>query len=1135
MKSLILLPISAILGTSKAFSITTYGTNIQYPSSSNNVVRRPAANNDNNDGDDLVRRWMQETKDQIGSQDSIRRRQLLFSLFAASGGTMIQPGKAAAAVSSPSEAQRSSQVEIQTPPLDDRDYETFTLPNGLRVLLCSDPSSNEAAAAMDVHVGACSDPDQVPGLAHFNEHMLFLGTKEFPKEASFEAFLAANGGSSNAFTDSEDTVYYFSMEAEAENRLSEALCRFGSFFSSPLFTQSATGRELNAIDSENAKNLQSDIFRIFQIQKSRANPKHPFSKFFTGNKRTLLEDTKYQKIDLRQQLISFYNKYYSANQMTLAIVAPQSLESLKAMVTKTFSAIPNRRAAKPEAAWNGIIAPFSKDSVIPSYGHIVEVVPVQDLRQLALAFPIIYQSNQDRQDSLLSKQADYVSHLLGHEGPGSLLSYLKKQQWANSLGSSTEAELSDFETFSVTIELTTQGLANIDRVAESVFSYIQMLKEERIPDYVFEEVLQLTELEWRFLTKGSPGNYVQSLVSSMQKYPPELYVAGPRRLALVETREKLISSSNPRSRFSNQEQFALTRSLTMGLIEKITVDNVMVTVLSKTFAPLADQKEKWYGTQYRVRPIFPETMTQWRYPVSAKDLGIAFPKPNVFIPSESGLRVIAPPPLANKLEKRSFESRMQPISPPKVIRDDGEEGRWTVFYKLDDRFGQPKAFVIFELLTKEVFSNPTRAALAQLYQSSATDRLEEYAYDARLAGLTFDVQVLPRGVRLTFGGYNDKLQEFASYVSIKLAKDIMSSLPQNGVEFDRYKDNLMRGLSAFDVKQPFAHGSYYAYLTLQPRKFQYTNAELRDAVRKTTLPDLVTYVKTLWSSGKGEALVQGNLKEREALILVDTIDKALNFKTIKKEQLPPRIKPLPLPSRSANASVTRLRIAEPNTSNENSAVHVLLQSLGRTEKDHVLIEILAAIVNEPFYGDLRTKQQLGYIVGSGIRALEESRTIAFVVQSSVAPVEKLSAEIQKFLDNFERNTLETLNAGDFAVYVKGLIDQKTEPDKQLANEVTRNWGEISTGRLQFDRVQREAAALLDCQKSDLIQFWRTIYGDGRRMLITEIVPSSGPASSTEPVSSGGYAEGIVDQTTDGLLLGIDDIAKFRFDREQESN
>ena len=101
---------------------------------------------------------------------------------------------------------------------------------------------------MNVHVGASSDPESIPGLAHFNEHMLFLGTEKYPEEDSFETFLSTNGGSSNAFTDSENTCYYFDMTADNDKRLGEGLDRFSSFFTSPLFTEAATGRELNAIE-----------------------------------------------------------------------------------------------------------------------------------------------------------------------------------------------------------------------------------------------------------------------------------------------------------------------------------------------------------------------------------------------------------------------------------------------------------------------------------------------------------------------------------------------------------------------------------------------------------------------------------------------------------------------------------------------------------------------------------------------------------------------------------------------------------------------------------------------------------------------------------------------------------------------
>lgn len=89
---------------------------------------------------------------------------------------------------------------------DNRDYRGLQLTNGLKVLLISDPATDKAAAAMTVDVGHMSDPDNLPGLAHFCEHMLFLGTKKYPNENAYSTYLAENGGSSNASTYADNTV-----------------------------------------------------------------------------------------------------------------------------------------------------------------------------------------------------------------------------------------------------------------------------------------------------------------------------------------------------------------------------------------------------------------------------------------------------------------------------------------------------------------------------------------------------------------------------------------------------------------------------------------------------------------------------------------------------------------------------------------------------------------------------------------------------------------------------------------------------------------------------------------------------------------------------------------------------------------
>jgi len=621
---------------------------------------------------------------------------------------------------------------------------------------------------------------------------------------------------------------------------------------------------------------------------------------------------------------------------------------------------------------------------------------------------------------------------------------------------------------------------------------------------------------------GSSG----TLATAMQLYPPNLYVAGPRRLALDDA--SLINTA--RTTYSSKEQLGATRKRVEEVVSLLTVDNCLITMMSKTFKGKTNKVEKWYGTEYSAFPIPSATLQKWRNPPSHNKLKIDFPKPNPFIPSEAGLRVKKNPSPAMVAAKRTFESRMQPLPPPVVIRDDGLNGQWKVYFKQDDRFGQPNAFIIFQVMTKEVYATPLQAVLSSFYEFCVSECLTEYAYDAELTGLSYDVKAMPRGLRLTFGGYNDKLGQFASYVARKLKNGAGDILPKNEAEFERYKDQITRGLTTFDVKQPYAHASYYSQLVQNPTVFQYSNQELRDATEKSTLADLVGYAKGLWSSGKGEALVQGNLYEDEALKIVNSISSALPFKPIPESDYPPRLKALPLPTSGGEVPAPRLLVAEPNPSNENAVSHVTLQSLGKSEKDHVLIELINAIVTEPFYNELRTKQQLGYIVSSGVRGIGTSRTIGFIVQSSIAPAEKLTVEIFKFLDTVEEKLLKTLSKGDFAVYVKSLIDRKTEPDKQLIDEVTRNWGEIASGRLQFDRIQQEAAALLELEKDDLIRFWKKIYSaNGRRALMTEVIPRKGVASSQTPPASTGYERSNLQNG--GLLIGVNDIGAFRKDRE----
>lgn len=221
-----------------------------------------------------------------------------------------------------------------------------------------------------------SDPDEAPGLAHFLEHMLFMGTEKYPVENAYSAFLNSHGGSSNAYTSQENTVYYFDIQNEF---FEEAVDMFASFFVCPLFNESSTSREIIAVDNENTKNLQSDMWRQFQLMKSLARPDHPFSKFSTGNKYTLESMPIERGLKIHEMLVEFYKTHYSANIMKFVLYSAESLDVMQAWAVEKLSPVENRNLTRLVVAPD----PYPQELC----GKYLEIVPVKDIKSLLLNFP----------------------------------------------------------------------------------------------------------------------------------------------------------------------------------------------------------------------------------------------------------------------------------------------------------------------------------------------------------------------------------------------------------------------------------------------------------------------------------------------------------------------------------------------------------------------------------------------------------------------------------------------------------------------------------------------------------------------------------------------------------------------------
>lgn len=161
-------------------------------------------------------------------------------------------------------------------PNNHKQYRYLTLDNELKVLLVHDAEAPRSAAALSVQIGHFDDPMDCQGMAHFLEHMLFLGTEKYPKVGEFQTFINQHGGSNNAWTGTENTTFFFEVSPHG---FEQGLDCFGQFFTAPLFNADAVDKERNAVDSEYKLKIKDDIRRIYQVHKETINPEHPFSKF----------------------------------------------------------------------------------------------------------------------------------------------------------------------------------------------------------------------------------------------------------------------------------------------------------------------------------------------------------------------------------------------------------------------------------------------------------------------------------------------------------------------------------------------------------------------------------------------------------------------------------------------------------------------------------------------------------------------------------------------------------------------------------------------------------------------------------------------------------------------------------------
>ena len=217
------------------------------------------------------------------------------------------------------------------------DVQSFTLKNGMKFLVLEDHSIPNANMYLFYKVGSRNEHPGITGLSHFFEHMMFNGSKKFgPK--MFDRTMEFNGGSNNAYTTQDVTVYTDWFPSNAlETMFDLESDRIANLSIDPKMVESERGVVL----SERSTGLENSPWRMLgEAVNATAYVEHPYGWSVIGYEEDIKNWTK-------EDLESYFRTYYAPNNCVVVISGNVQTADVKKLAQKYMEPIPSRTPRKP--------------------------------------------------------------------------------------------------------------------------------------------------------------------------------------------------------------------------------------------------------------------------------------------------------------------------------------------------------------------------------------------------------------------------------------------------------------------------------------------------------------------------------------------------------------------------------------------------------------------------------------------------------------------------------------------------------------------------------------------------------------------------------------------------------------------
>ena len=950
-------------------------------------------------------------------------------------------------------------TQLLLPKNDNRKYKLKYLENGLKCMLVSDMKSTKAATGLRVNVG--SHANSLCGLPHFLEHMLFYGSKKYPQENYYSEYITQHGGSTNAFTASDNTTYFFSI---CSDFYEHAVDVFSHFFIDPVFNEEMLSREINAIDAEFYRSYNNDTNKLWQVLYDIMDAEYPIARFSCGNKQTLNDPNLYK------MMTEFYETYYCANIMSLVMIAPYSIEYLDELVTKCFSEIKagllcdnsnilnnnilnNNIEHLPTGSLtlNRINMPYDKflENYVGLNVPYIEMVPNNHANKMTLVWQL---PKTEKTHEL--KLSDFWSNIIGHEGPNSLLSFLKSKSLVLSLSSACYHQC-NFDLFMVSMLLTDNGNKQPEYIVNAVMEYINGISDESNENILnaYHEDRQIGNINFDHKTHEKPSKYILTLLENMYKYtdPYILFAENYYTLPTPELYEYL-------KFFINLLRY--TRPLTIH-------HNVNAHEFNNT--------EKYYNTPYNLGHLCLDNF------YGQNLIKYVFPEKNKYIPENFDIVI-------GTMTK-----------PEKVVASKNGE----LWHRTNTEFNVPKVEIAFQLILPEIWKSPQYQIMCALYINILLELVNEKLYSATLTGINYNVSILQNcGITFNIRGYNDKI----SLVCMEIINEFTNLNCDDRIFnmiVEKAKIKAKKAESLNTQEQLYQH--FYEHNV--NNVIHYT--EILSILNVVSL-DKILQLRQTFANHYWIGMIEGNFSIEQSIRLfydvttaiknwkpytghpkylkINTTETTETTETIEMTQTTEIIQTTIIKNASNDTYIYNY-IPYNHKEIETNSSTMKIYAIGNLRTDYkrqILLDIFSKIIGDSFFNQLRTQQQLGYCVGCNCTNYglfeDHMYLFYFTIQSSEYDNEYLQTQIDKYIENIYDN----LNEQSFSDILKSVISGLKQP----FNSLTQSFGDFTctvlNNTFDFSHKQNKinVAELLTFR--DLQQFVKEIIVDNRNNYVINV-------------------------------------------------